>query len=56
MSDEIKLLTSNKQPVTELRKKALAEGMTPLKHDAWSKVLEGITTIDEAIRITGSLD
>lgn len=56
MSDEIKRLTTEKRPISELRKIAIKEGMTPLNQDAWLKVLKGITTVEEALRVTGSLE
>lgn len=56
MSDQLKKLTTEKRPNSELRKVAIREGMTPLKQDAWIKVLKGITTVEEAVRVTGSLE
>ncbi|HSH12384.1 MAG TPA: GspE/PulE family protein [Desulfurivibrionaceae bacterium] len=37
----------------EIRAQAIREGMTTLKQDAWAKVKNGITTHDEAARVTG---
>ncbi|GEP48340.1 type II secretion system protein E [Microbacterium saccharophilum] len=37
---------------TELRQAALEEGMIPLREDGFSKVLEGITTIEEVLRVS----
>ena len=53
MSEEIKMLTNQKASEIDLRKRALAEGMTPLLEDAWAKVASGITTYQEALRVTG---
>ena len=36
----------------EIRKAALADGMRTLRQDAWLKVLEGLTTVDEVLRVT----
>jgi len=36
----------------ELRDAALQKGMTPLSEDARRKVLEGVTTLDEMLRVT----
>jgi len=36
----------------EINKAALAEGMRPLVHDGWIKVLKGITTLEEVMRVT----
>ncbi len=53
MSDKLKKMVSNMEAEAEIRKAAIEEGMTPLKEDAWQKVKKGITTFDEALRITG---
>lgn len=37
---------------TELRQLALEEGMVPLREDGFSKVAEGITTIEEVLRVS----
>jgi len=36
----------------EMREVAIAEGMTPLREDGWAKVAEGLTTIEEVLRVT----
>jgi type IV pilus assembly protein PilB len=40
-------------PSSELLKIAKEEGMKTLKEDAWDKVLQGITTYQEVVRVTG---
>jgi len=35
----------------ELRKLAVVEGMRPLRRDGWRKVLAGITTVEEVLRV-----
>ena len=54
MSDQLKILTNQKVSEVEIRKCALNEGMTPLIHDAWAKVAKGLTTYQEAIKVTGT--
>ena len=54
------LVTNEKvrQQVTEqvssdvIKKTATAAGMATLRDDGWSKVIEGITTVDEVLRVT----
>jgi type II secretory ATPase GspE/PulE/Tfp pilus assembly ATPase PilB-like protein len=41
------------EPSSELVKVAKQEGMKTLREDAWEKVLEGITTYQEVMRVTG---
>ncbi|MGN8025414.1 GspE/PulE family protein [Microbacterium sp. 22242] len=36
----------------ELREIALEQGMIPLRDDGWAKVAQGITTIEEVLRVT----
>ncbi|HPG57495.1 MAG TPA: hypothetical protein PKW98_06740 [Candidatus Wallbacteria bacterium] len=36
----------------DIRKQAVAEGMTTLRQSAWQRVIEGISTIDEINRMT----
>jgi general secretion pathway protein E len=51
-SSEIKKMTAAGESSTEMRKVAIREGMTTLREDAWRKVREGVTTLEEAIRVT----
>ncbi|WP_338402329.1 GspE/PulE family protein [Microbacterium invictum] len=37
---------------TELRQAALEDGMVPLRDDGFNKVLEGVTTIEEVLRVS----
>lgn len=36
----------------EIKKVAIEDGMRPLVHDGWIKVLKGITTLEEVMRVT----
>ena len=54
MSDKIRKQISGGSAETELRQTAREEGMTTLKEDAWCKVKSGITTPEEALRVTGA--
>ncbi len=53
MSEQLKKLVSAKAPDADLRQVAIREGMTTLREDAWTKVKKGVTTLEEALRITG---
>lgn len=37
---------------TELRQAAIEEGMVPLREDGFNKVLEGVTTLEEVLRVS----
>jgi len=53
MSDQMKKLVVGRAADSELREVAVREGMTTLHEDAWSKVVAGHTTVEEALRVTG---
>jgi general secretion pathway protein E len=55
MSDKIKQLVMKKATDAELRRVAIREGMTTLREDAWQKVRSGLTTVEEALRVTGEM-
>ncbi|MBU0909169.1 MAG: Flp pilus assembly complex ATPase component TadA [Proteobacteria bacterium] len=56
MSEQIKKQVSQGASAGDIAKVARREGMTTLKEDAWHKVMRGITTHEEAIRVTGSAE
>ncbi len=45
------LITERKQG-SVLRSTAIAQGMTPLRQAGWKKVLDGLTSIEEVVRVT----
>jgi type IV pilus assembly protein PilB len=51
VDDPIRELVLKKAPAHRIRDEALEVGMTTLKHDAMQKVLEGVTTMEEALRV-----
>jgi general secretion pathway protein E len=53
LTDKIKNLVAEKAGDAELRQIAIREGMTTLSEDAWHKVRNGLTTVEEALRIIG---
>lgn len=52
MTDELEALVVRTATGTEMRELALEQGMTTLREDGWAKVLEGLTTIEEVLRVT----
>ena len=52
VNDEIRKLTVGKSDAGLIRKAAIENGMRSLRDDGWLKVKQGITTIDEVIRVT----
>jgi type II secretory ATPase GspE/PulE/Tfp pilus assembly ATPase PilB-like protein len=52
VNDEIRKLTVAKADSTQIRKKAVENGMRTLRDDGWLKVRQGITSIAEVLRVT----
>ncbi len=52
LSQELKRLVMESSSADVMRQVAIREGMTTLREDAWKKVQSGITTIEEALRVT----
>ncbi len=52
LSPQLKKMVVSNSSVDEMRKVAIREGMTTLREDAWQKVKAGITTVEEALRVT----
>ncbi len=52
MSDTLKQMVLEKQSTNRIRETARREGMVILREDGWQKVLDGITTVEEVVRVT----
>ncbi len=53
-SEPIQQLAHDRASTWEVRRKAIEEGMSTLRQDGWRKVLEGVTSVDEVVRVTKS--
>lgn len=51
-NDHIRELAGRRAPSNEIKQAALEAQMISLRKDGWDKVLAGITTIDEVLRVT----
>ena len=49
---KVKKMVADDAHTLEIRQVAIREGMTTLREDAWDKVRRGITTYEEALRVT----
>ncbi len=54
MSNKLKVMVNQAVSIKELENQAISEGMTTLRQDAWNKVKTGVTTYEEALRVTGA--
>jgi general secretion pathway protein E len=52
IDEELRRLMVTKADSTVLKAQAIRSGMRTLKEDGWQKVLAGITTADEVLRVT----
>ncbi len=51
INEEIADLCVKRAPLSEIRNAALANGMKTLKTDGFQKVMEGVTTVEEVMRV-----
>jgi general secretion pathway protein E/type IV pilus assembly protein PilB len=51
-NDRIRELAIDRAPSNLIKKAAMENGMRTLRDDGWDKVLSGITTVDEVLRVT----
>jgi type II secretory ATPase GspE/PulE/Tfp pilus assembly ATPase PilB-like protein len=56
VNDEIRHLILKKTSANVIRKKAIAMGMATLREDGWQKVKDGITSVEEVLRVTQEED
>src|SRR3990172_2083937 len=52
INDEIRALTMSTADSTTIKKKGIESGMTTLRIDGAEKILKGVTSIDEVMRVT----
>jgi general secretion pathway protein E len=52
MSEKLRKLTNRKAPLAELQEVASEEGMSTLQQSAIEKMLRGVTTFEEVVRVT----
>jgi len=53
MSPVLADMTFHRAPISQIREQAKKEGMRTLREDGLLKAAEGITTVDEVLRVTG---
>lgn len=52
VTEPIRPLIMNRSPATTIAQVAIEQGMRTLRQDGWDKVMAGITTIEEVLRVT----
>lgn len=56
MTDRLREISLRRLPVSELRRECIKEGMVTLREAGLQKVKEGITTIEEVLRVTEDVE
>ena len=56
MSDALRSLVTAHRPSSEIRAKAVEEGMCLLRDDGWAKVFSGFTSVEEVLRVTEDME
>ena len=51
MSEKLAKLVVEKVAASDIQKEAMTEGMLTMKQDGYVKVLEGVTTMEEVVRV-----
>ena len=51
-NDEVRKLATERIASNRIKQAAVASGMRTLRDDGWQKVVDGVTTIDEVLRVT----
>jgi type IV pilus assembly protein PilB len=54
ITEELREMMLRNAPTAEIREMALAQGMKTLRQNALQKVLDGVTTVEEVLRVTVS--
>ena len=52
ITEEVRSLTLRRVSTREIRRHAIENGMVTLRLDGWAKAQEGVTTVDEVLRVT----
>ena len=56
VSDAIRQMIVDRASASDIKARALGEGMRTLRLDGWRKVLAGVTTLEEVIRVTSEAE
>jgi type II secretory ATPase GspE/PulE/Tfp pilus assembly ATPase PilB-like protein len=51
LNDRLRSMIVHQRPSNEIKRVAMEEGMNTLRHDGWSRVLSGMTTVEEVVRV-----
>jgi general secretion pathway protein E len=52
MSEELRTLIMNRAPASDIKRQAVTQGMRTLRTDGMAKVVSGVTSPEEVMRVT----
>ena len=52
INDAIRPLIIERAPASDIKREALKHGLHTLRDDGWRKVLAGVTTVEEILRVS----
>ena len=52
VTEAVESLIIARSATSEIKQKALEEGMSPLRENGWEKVVNGVTSVEEVLRVT----
>ena len=56
LHDAIRSMIVHQRPSNEIKRTAMENGLVTLRRDGWTRVLDGMTTIDEVLRVARKTD
>ena len=56
LNDSLRSLIAHQRPSNEIKKAAMEFGLTTLRKDGWGRVLNGMTTVEEVLRVARKAD
>ena len=56
LDDAIRSMVVRQRPANEIKQRAVEHGLVTLRKDGWSRVLDGMTSIDEEVRVAHKTD
>jgi len=56
LNDVLRGMVVHRRPSNEIRNKALEYGLVTLRHDGWARALEGVTSVDEVMRVARKIE
>lgn len=56
VSEDIRQHIIARDPASRIKTTAVREGMLPLREDGWAKVINGVTSIEEVLRVSDDAD